>query len=158
MSGTKDADQDVQWHTSGYQDVQWHTSGYTERPEFYADSSTTARVLTGRRYRSSTAAGNNVCHRGITTGYSCGYVDQTNYRPTYSGACGSVSCDAVWVIVSGADLACYPGDSGGPVFASQTAFGLLKGTSSNGTARGQCNFFIYMSTDFLLSGTSLLYG
>jgi hypothetical protein len=141
------------------QDVEIHTSGYVERPEFYADSATVARVLTGRRYRSSTAAGNHVCHRGSTTGYSCGYVQLTNYTPTYAGACGTVACSAVWVLVDGdSGTACYSGDSGGPVFASQTAFGLVKGASFSGTALGQCNFFIYMSTDFLPSGWSLLYG
>jgi hypothetical protein len=77
------------------QDVEIHTSGYVERPEFYADSATTARILTGRRYRSSTAAGDQVCHRGTTTGYSCGYVQLTNYTPTYAGACGTVACSAV---------------------------------------------------------------
>lgn len=141
------------------QDVEIHTSGYVERPEFYADSPTTARVLTGRRYRSSTGAGDHVCHRGATTGYSCGYVQLTNFTPTYAGACGTVSCSAVWVLVDGdANTACAGGDSGGPVFASQTAFGLLKGGDSSGTAKGQCNYFIYMSTDFLPTGWTLLYG
>jgi hypothetical protein len=140
------------------QDIQWHTSAYVERPEFYADSGTTARLLTGRRYRSSTAAGNNVCHRGISTGYSCGYVQQTNYRPTFDGACGTDVCDPVYVTVTGPDLACFPGDSGGPIFASQTAFGLDKAGTRNGTARGQCGLLVYMSTDSLLSGLSLLYG
>ncbi len=149
VTETKDADQDVEVHTSGY----------AELAQFYADVTTSARVLTGKRLRSSTAAGNQVCHRGTTTGYSCGLVDLTNYRPTYAGACGSVAYDAVWVTVNGdANTACYPGDSGGPVFASQTAFGLLKGTSASGTAKGQCSFFIYMSTDFLPTGWTLLYG
>lgn len=141
------------------QDVEIHTSGYVERAEFYADSATTARVLTGRRLRSSTSAGNQVCHRGTATGYSCGYVQLTNFTPTYAGACGSVACAAVWVLVDGdATTKCYNGDSGGPVFASQTAFGLLKGGDTSGTGAGQCNYFIYMSTDFLPSGWSLLYG
>lgn len=141
------------------QDVEIHTSGYVERPEFYADSATVARVLTGRRLRSSTAAGNHVCHRGSTTGYSCGYVQLTNYTPTHAGACGTVACAAVWVLVDGdSGTACYSGDSGGPVFASQTAFGLVKSASFSGSAPGQCNYFTYMSTDFLPSGWSLLYG
>jgi streptogrisin C len=149
VSEVKDADQDVEIHTSGY----------VERPEFYADSATSARVLTGRRLRSSTGAGDQVCHRGTTTGYSCGYVQLTNYTPTYANACGTVSCSPVWVLVDGdADTACYSGDSGGPVFASQTAFGLLKGASFSGTGKGQCNWFIYMSTDYLSTGWTLLYG
>jgi streptogrisin C len=149
VSEVKDADQDVEIHTSGY----------VERPEFYADSATVARVLTGRRLRSSTAAGDQVCHRGANTGYSCGLVQLTNYTPTYAGACGTVSCSAVWVLVDGdANTACAGGDSGGPVFASQTAFGLMKGASFSGNAKGQCNWFIYMSTDFLPTGWTLVYG
>jgi streptogrisin C len=141
------------------QDVELHTSAYVERPEFYADSATTARVLTGRRYRSSTGAGDQVCHRGAASGYSCGYVQLTNYTPTYAGACGTVACSAVWVLVDGdTTTACAGGDSGGPVFASQTAFGLIKGGNSSGTGPGQCDYFIYMSTDFLPTGWTLLYG
>jgi streptogrisin C len=141
------------------QDVEVHTSAYVERPEFYADSTATARVLTGKRLRSSTTNGNQACHRGNTTGYSCGTVNITNFTPTWANACGAVSCAAVWVQVFGdAQTACYPGDSGGPVFASQTAFGLLKGTSASGQAKGQCAWFVYMSTDYLPTGWSLIYG
>jgi streptogrisin C len=141
------------------QDVEIRTSGYVERPEFYADSGTTARILTGRRYRSSTGAGNQVCHRGARTGYSCGLVGATNFKPAYGGACGAVACSPVHVLVNGAaDTACGDGDSGGPVFASQTAFGLVKAALYSGYAKGQCDWFAYMSTDFLPTGWTLLYG
>ena len=53
--------------------------------------------------------------------------------PTYDNACNGQACSPVWVRVKGTasgtgngTLKCYLGDSGGPVFASQTAFGLLK--------------------------------
>jgi hypothetical protein len=149
VSEVKDADQDVEIRTSAF----------VERAEFYADSPTIARVLTGRRLRTSTGAGDQVCHRGTTTGYSCGLVSVTNFRPTYAGACGTQTCDAVWVYVNGgADTACAGGDSGGAVFATQTTFGTLKGGDSWGNAKGQCGHFIYMSTDFLPTGWTLLYG
>jgi len=146
VTETEDADQDVQWHTSTA----------TEKAEFYADT-TTARTLTGRRTRASTSKGNEVCHRGITTGYSCGTVDITNYRPTTAEFCGAVTCDPVWVTVTGPKLACSEGDSGGPVFASQTAFGLFIAGIFTGPAKGQCSLGIYMSTDFLPTGVSLLF-
>ena len=140
------------------QDVEIHTSGYVERPEFYADVAT-PRVLTGRRLVTSTAIGDVVCHRGLSTGYSCGPVSKTNTQLTYANACNGVTCDDTWVTVTGnANTACYPGDSGGPVFISQTAVGLLKGSTDIGTAKGQCGVFYYMSTDFLPSGWTLLYG
>jgi hypothetical protein len=140
-------------------DVQWHTTTHTEYPEFYADLTTSARTLTGRRYRSSTAVGNTVCHRGNGTGYSCGSVASTTHQPTYAGACGSQTCNAVYIRVSGADLLCYGGDSGGPWFNGQTAFGVHKSGASSGTARGNCSYAVYMSTDYLSGlGVSLVYG
>ena len=140
-------------------DVELHTSGYVERAEFYADSATSPRTLTGRRLRTSTAVGDTVCHRGKSTGYSCGKVSKTNTILTYANACGTQTCSAVWVTVTGdSGTACYPGDSGGPVFISQTAVGLLKGGPKVGTAPGQCAYFYYMSTDYLPTGWSLLYG
>lgn len=157
VSERRNASQDVQWHSV--------SSAHTITPEFYADSQTTPRVLTGRRTRINTTQGDNVCHQGRTTGYSCGYVAQTNYAPTYDNACNGQTCNPVWVRVKGTasgtgngTLKCYPGDSGGPVFASQTAFGLLKGTSTSGTGAGQCNEYYYMSTDELYNlGFSLVY-
>jgi len=85
--------------------------------------------------------------------------------PTYDNACNGQAYSPVWVRVKGTasgtsngTLKCYPGDSGGPVFASQTAFGLLKGTSTSGTGAGQCNEYYYMSTDELYNlGFSLVY-
>lgn len=144
------------------QDVEVHTSGYVERPEFYADTTASARVLTGRRYKSSTGFDDNVCHRGVRTLYSCGYVKQTNYTPVDQYGtpqrCGAVACGAYYVRVEGPDLACYQGDSGGPVFASTVAFGLLKTAAASGTLPGQCTRMTYMSTDSLPTGWSLLYG
>jgi streptogrisin C len=141
------------------EDVQWHTTTHDEYPEFYADLTTTARVLTGRRLRSSTAVGNTVCHRGKTTGYSCGSVESTTYQPTFAGACGSVACAATYIKVSGPDLRCDGGDSGGPWFNGQTAFGTHKTGASSGPGTGQCSFATYMSTDYLTGlGVSLVYG
>jgi hypothetical protein len=141
------------------QDVQWHTSTLTELPEFYADLTTSARVLTGRRYRTSTAPGNAVCHRGKSTGYSCGTVQSITFQPDYTDACPGTTCSNVWISVAGPNLKCYPGDSGGAWFNGQTAFGIYKGQSSAGPAVGDCSLAWYMSTDFISGlGVSLLYG
>lgn len=147
QSGVFDADQDVQQHTSATAML----------PEFWADVNV-RRVLTGRRYRSSTYANDEVCHHGMRTGYSCGLVTVTNHAPTFSGACGGQTCSAVWVNVAGANLKCYPGDSGGPVFASQTAFGIQSSASYSSPNVGGCSYMTYMSTDFLPTGTVLQYG
>jgi hypothetical protein len=58
------------------------------------------------------------------------------------------------VTVRGPD--CIPGDSGGPVFSGGVAFGIAKGI--NRTADGRCNFYYYMSTDYLPPPWRLLVG
>lgn len=142
------------------QDVEIHTNANkTGLAEFYGENNKITKV-TSRVSRASTYAGMQACHQGATTGYSCGIIDQTNYKPTYSGACGKQVCDSTWVTVKPAStntLACFQGDSGGPVFNGTKALGLLKGTSASGTNKGQCNFFIYMTMDYLPTGWSVLY-
>ena len=139
-----------QWGWS-HQDVQLHVSDRAQRPLFYADSGkTAARTVTGWRTRASTRAGDRVCHRGETSGYSCAEVELVDFAPP-GELCGG-PCDAVWVTVAGPS--CRGGDSGGPVFSGTTAFGIVKGASYSGD--GQCKFYFYMSTDYLPDGWSLL--
>ncbi len=135
------------------QDFQWHTTPQTEVPEFYADLITSARVLTGRRLRSSTAVGNTTCHRGATSGYSCGSVQSTTYQPTYAGACNGFTCTSTYISVTGTGLTCAGGDSGGPWFNGQTAFGIHKAGNT------PCTLAVYTSTDYLSgTGVSLVFG
>ena len=49
---------------------------------------------------------------------------------------------------------CIPGDSGGPVFSGEVAFGIAKGINRAGG--GQCLFYYYMSTDYLPAPWRLL--
>jgi hypothetical protein len=135
-----------------YQDVQVHVSDRAQQPVFHADKSGAAvrRVLSWRN-RTSTRAGDAVCHRGESTGYSCSQVELTDYIPP-GELCGG-PCDPTWVTVKGPG--CRGGDSGGPVFNGNVAFGILKG--GNYRSAGGCNFYYYMSTDFLPEGWSLLY-
>ena len=136
-----------------YQDVQVHVGEAPNRPLFYADSAKKSlRSLTGARSRTSIRGGETVCHRGETTGYSCAEVELVQYAPP-GDLCGG-PCDPVWVTVAGPS--CRGGDSGGPVFAGTTAFGILKGSSSGRS--GACNFYYFMSTDFLPDGWTLLRG
>ena len=139
-------------------DIQFMTAtGVTFDAKFYADNTTALRDVTGRRLRSSTtgsktgATGNYICHYGKTTGQSCGTVYQIDYKPEYAGACGTQTCNDVFVTVKGPDLACSGGDSGGPWFAWNTAWGINKGGSSTGTNPGDCSLSIYSSTDWLSS-------
>lgn len=141
-----------QWGAA-YQDVQLHVSDEAQRPYFYADSRKTAvRVLANSRTRTSMRAGDAVCRRGETTGYSCAQVELTDYAPP-GDLCGG-PCEPVWVTVPGP--ACKGGDSGAPIFSGNVAFGIVKG--GNYGRSGTCNFYYYMSTDYLPEGWSLLRG
>jgi hypothetical protein len=139
-----------QWGAQ-FQDVQVNLGTGGELPSFYADRDRNeSRPLTAARLRSSTRAGETVCHLGEASGYSCAEVEYTDYAPP-GDLCGG-PCHPVWVAVSGPS--CRAGDSGGPVFVGTRAFGIVKG--ANYAADGRCNFYYYMSTDYLPPRWSLL--
>lgn len=137
------------------QDVQWHTTSHPEYPHFYADSTTSYRLLQAQLNRSGQVIGGFVCHRGKTTGYSCGTIASKTFQPTWANACFGVTCASVWIRVQGANLKCYPGDSGGPWFLNNTAYGIYKGQSSSGPAVGNCNWAVYSAADYF--GIPLLF-
>jgi len=137
------------------QDVQWHTTSHWEYPHFYASSTSSYRTLQSAKSRSQQIVGSYVCHRGKTTGYSCGNIVSKTFRPTYANACNGVRCASVWIRVKGRNLKCSPGDSGGPWFNAYTAYGLHKGASSSGTSAGDCNWAFYSATNYF--GISLVF-
>jgi hypothetical protein len=134
------------------QDVQVHVAGAPIGPFFYADRARrSSRPVTAARARTSTRAGDTVCRFGEATGYSCSEVELTDFSPP--GALCAGPCEPVWVTVTGPN--CRNGDSGGPIFSGTTAFGITKGGSYTS---GRCNFYYYMSTDFLPDGWRLRTG
>jgi len=141
-----------QWGAN-HQDVQVHLSDEAQRPLFYADSrKTVARTLSHSRPRASIRAGDAICRRGETSGYSCSQVELTHYSPP-GDLCGG-ACAPVWITVPGPS--CRGGDSGGPIFSGNVAFGIIKG--GNYSRSGTCNFYYFMSTDYLPDGWRLLQG
>ena len=128
----------------GYQDVQINLTDQASAPLFHADrgGDSVRRVVTWRN-RDSTRAGEFVCHFGESSGYSCSEVELTDYAPP-GALCGG-PCSPTWITVRGPS--CVPGDSGGPVFIGEVALGLAKGI--NRAPTGQCNFYYYMSADYL---------
>ncbi len=129
---------------AGYQDVQINGSPNSPDPLFYSNrgAGTLRRLVTWRNV-ASTRAGDFVCHYGESSGYSCATVEFTDYAPP-GDLCGG-PCSPTWVTVKGPG--CVPGDSGGPVFSGEVAFGIAKGV--NRASTGQCLFYYYMSTDYL---------
>lgn len=133
------------------QDVQINLAPPGQKGLFYADRRQGAlRKLSGARSRLSTRGGEWLCHYGESSGYSCAEVELVNFAPP-GALCGG-ACAPTWVTVRTHD--CRSGDSGGPVFSGGVAYGITKGGSGGRSAR--CNFYFYMSTDFLPAGWRLL--
>ena len=135
---------------AAYRDVQINGSANSPDPYFYSNrgAGTLRRVVTWRN-EASTRAGDFVCHYGESSGYSCSVVELTDYAPP-GDLCGG-PCSPTWVTVRGPS--CVPGDSGGPVFSGEVAFGIAKGVNREGD---RCLFYYYMSTDYLPAGWRLL--
>lgn len=128
---------------AAYQDVQLNGTADSPLPLFYSNRGAgTLRRLVSWRNVASTRAGDFVCHYGESSGYSCATVELTDYAPP-GDLCGG-PCSPTWVTVKGPN--CVPGDSGGPVFSGEIAFGIAKGVNNS---NGQCLFYYYMSTDYL---------
>ena len=127
-----------------YRDVQINGSADSPDPLFYANrGSGSLRDVETWRSVASTRAGDFVCHYGESSGYSCAIVELTDYAPP-GELCGG-PCSPTWVTVKGPS--CAPGDSGGPVFSGDVAFGIAKGINHDDA--GRCDFYYYMSTDYL---------
>lgn len=129
---------------AAYRDVQINGTSDAPDPLFYSDrgAGTLRRVATWRN-AASTRAGDFVCHYGESSGYSCATVELTDYAPP-DDLCGG-PCSPTWITVKGPS--CIPGDSGGPVFSGEVALGIAKGI--NRDSAGRCEFYYYMSTDYL---------
>ncbi|MCC8443804.1 peptidase [Xanthomonas cannabis] len=127
-------------------DLQWHSFpviGYTALGEIYASGTSESSGLI--ILSSSTPnTGRRVCHRGVYTGHSCGLVSATQYsfKP---GACNGENCDSsAFLVVVGNELACFSGDSGGPVHAGNSAMGIVAAASYAGPNPGQCGALAFM--------------
>lgn len=127
---------------SGNQDVQWHAStcGMTVVDDF--DAGIATRDVTGTQIRNNQAIGSYVCKNGMTTGYTCGYIESKSYKPSYvtSAASTFVRVDGRTVNLS------EGGDSGGPWFVETLAYGVHSGTPG-----GDGNDALYMPIDYISS-------
>lgn len=128
----------------GYHDVQVHSFIGPAHPIIYSNTARTIeRPVEAQRSKPSTRAGDFVCHRGESSGYSCAEVELVDFAPA-GDLCGG-ACLPTWITVAGPN--CRGGDSGGPVFSGTTAFGVVKGASYR--RDGSCAFYFYMSLDYL---------
>ncbi|MEK6721211.1 MAG: S1 family peptidase [Chloroflexota bacterium] len=134
-----DANQDFSW---------WQNASHTVLPQFW--DGTSLRQQTSVKSLNS-MVGSPVCHFGAWTGYSCGLTTSVNYDPgpTY---CNGGPCTPVWVRVedlSGYNIKCHGGDSGGPYFFASAAWGIHSGGAHTGAGGEDCVFTVMFSAEGL---------
>lgn len=132
-------------------DMQWHVVGSglpSPLAEIYGSSAVSGTIIMFRRARSTANIGTPVCHRGATTGYSCGTITSIS-TTTDPVACGLDPCASTWVEITGPTLACSQGDSGGPIFNGNAAYGIVSAADYAGILPRQCSAIVYMSLDYL---------
>ncbi len=121
---------------AGSNDYEWRTaSGSHTFPNSIKYSSTTM-TITSIRDPSSFPVGTTVCKQGVTTGYTCGTIESTASTSTYNGQTGT------WARVkrSSSGNMVEPGDSGGPVFGANTAYGIVHSQVTSTGREGQMHF------------------
>ncbi|HEY2291447.1 MAG TPA: S1 family peptidase [Thermoanaerobaculia bacterium] len=125
---------------SGDQDVQWHTApGLTVTNQF--DSGIGVRACTATLGRNNQAVGDYVCKNGMTTGYTCGNISSTTYAPGYV-----TNANPTFIRVhnnAGTPLRAG-GDSGGPWFLVNTAYG-----THSGSPGADPNDALYMAINYV---------
>lgn len=130
-----------QAYTGSY-DIQWHRrTGDSYTNTIRVGSGT--RSITGTRGRTSQTVGSSVCKQGKTTGYTCGTISTISY-------CASGAC--TWVRVAGGSVNLSEGgDSGGPWFSGNTAYGSHTYGIGNDSAYMPVNYFSGISVTIATS-------
>ncbi len=135
---------------SGNHDVQWHSRACNMTVANEFDSGIGIRGLTGSVHRDQQAIGSIVCRNGITTGHRCGRIKAKNVCPSYVTSCSSTFIRVEPIAGQPTPLS-SPGDSGGPWFVDNLAFGIHSGAYTTNPDR------IYMAINYISAlGVSVL--
>jgi len=129
------------------QDFEWLSENTHVKYPIYWDGSAFREVWSTRARLSM--VNYRVFKYGRTTGKSEGIVDSVHYNPGWF-YCGG-PCDSVWGLIDNEPLIkCADGDSGGPYFWAEQAWGIHSGSLNSGPGAGQCDFAIFMTIGALL--------
>ncbi len=111
----------------GTYDIQWNTApDFTPTNAIWIGSTT--RAILSVAYKSSQAVGSYVCKYGKTSGYSCGEIFDNNWEGANIRVHTSVS----------------PGDSGGPFFYVNTAYGTTIASLGSDAIYGPIDNIVYI--------------
>jgi streptogrisin C len=124
----------------GNYDVQWHTASAFSVQNWITDGAVPyTRPITSRTFWGNQPVGGFVCKYGRSSGYGCGTINRKDDTPTcIPGA------RPVWLRVG---VAIMGGDSGGPVFYGESAYGTI--------SCGDASTLIYSAVDFVESGVGV---
>jgi hypothetical protein len=119
-------------HVGFYGDVEWHSTSHDDFPEFWS-SGCCRRTVLNTISNLNIDVGDLVCKYGRKTGSDCGTVSKTHHSATFTwGACGCKVTAYNMVTVS--DAVADVGDSGGPWFLGNTAWGVHHGATGFGSS------------------------
>jgi FG-GAP-like repeat/Trypsin len=106
----------------------WDTSPWPSKVAYWGTDQ--ERAI---NYESSSYMGEYVCHSGARTGASCGTVTGLDKTITFQ----EPGTPTIYHLTAVQGFCAYFGDSGGPVFAGNTALGIFSGTSSTSSESGE---------------------
>ena len=128
----------------GNQDVQWHSACKLLDVSNEFNSGIGNRACIGTRHRDQQAIGSFVCKWGMTSGRTCGFIQSKNISLWWV-----TNSASTFVRVDGAVT--LPGDSGGPWFVEDIAYGITSGRFTDD------NDGIYTAINYISSiGVSVL--
>ncbi|HEX6083745.1 MAG TPA: PKD domain-containing protein, partial [Thermoanaerobaculia bacterium] len=105
-------------------DVQWHSGCDLMQVTNQFESGFGLRSVVGTRHRNNQAEGTYVCKYGRTTGRTCGWIESRNYDLDLFP--NPFDGNFIRVDGRGTNLS-EPGDSGGPWFVENVAYGIHHG-------------------------------
>lgn len=134
--------------------MQWNKQPTVEMPEQQLNDITVAGsqvLITSETASAALALGDVACKSGITTGHTCGEIEDKNAMVLYNGVIGSYIRvrDPLGGVMN--DF----GDSGGPVFGTNSAYGLVHGRGAPGTPMHNDLYFMPIE-HFSLLGIEVL--
>ena len=143
----------------GSLDIQWHkqrikqsaTPGQQTNSIDLINGPTQSREITSVTPSTGYTVGEAVCKSGVFGDYKCGVITNMDSRSDHNGQEGSY----IQVHNANNDVMSENGDSGGPVFRSKSAYGVIHGRGDTGTP--YVNDMFYMPIERLSSlGVSVL--
>ena len=114
-------------HIGNYGEIEWHSTTHDDFPQFWSGNAF-RRTVIGRISNAAIGEGDYVCHYGRNDSpyrYDCGNVTIVNSSKTFPWNGQNVTAYNLTDVGNG--VTCYGGDSGGPWFNINTAWGVHQG-------------------------------